>query len=265
MQLHHQILSFVLYKTGQAVTVDQLLSESLNTDLGSALTNDLMNVDFDILGSSPSEVMSDVIEPAEPAKNSDKILRRLNKLFKKMVSHHQENLVIGFQRGLTGNDMPMLEDYGCWCYFEQSKGKGNPVDVFDQACKVLQEGYSCLKIDQEIEMQNSISSLNTMVSGKTFETCDVFNTEYISVNKFGVVSDESADFYSDCLKVNNFEPCASKLCTIEGNFITTVLTELFSNGNQPNSFMFGHQIKGTLGEKFFRFFKFGMEFPWNLS
>jgi len=52
-------------------------------------------------------------------------------------------------RGLTAQDMGLLSDYGCWCYFEEAHGagKGQPVDELDGYCKQLHDGYECIIAD----------------------------------------------------------------------------------------------------------------------
>ena len=36
-----------------------------------------------------------------------------------------------------------VNQYGCWCYFDEMHGMGRskPVDELDQACKTLHNGY----------------------------------------------------------------------------------------------------------------------------
>merc|ERR1712178_466442 len=42
-----------------------------------------------------------------------------------------------------------LENYGCFCYFDENhtKGSGNPKNEIDERCLSLHQGYSCAKID----------------------------------------------------------------------------------------------------------------------
>ena len=41
---------------------------------------------------------------------------------------------------------PEFTNYGCWCYMDEShgKGRGPPVDEFDALCKELHHNYECL-------------------------------------------------------------------------------------------------------------------------
>jgi len=41
-----------------------------------------------------------------------------------------------------------LADYGCWCFPGAGQyARGEPVDDFDSACKLLHEGYECARLD----------------------------------------------------------------------------------------------------------------------
>merc|ERR1712168_1604572 len=55
--------------------------------------------------------------------------------------------------GQIANQIPNLDEYGCWCYFYDNvgRGKGNPVDEVDAMCKTLGEGYECAMRDSEDE------------------------------------------------------------------------------------------------------------------
>ena len=39
----------------------------------------------------------------------------------------------GEDRAITASDMALVNEYGCWCYFEENHGhgRGNPVDAVD--------------------------------------------------------------------------------------------------------------------------------------
>lgn len=73
------------------------------------------------------------------------------------------NAVVGFRalvnpgtnRAITQSDMGLLNDYGCWCFFESShgNGKGKPVDELDTYCKALHDGYECIIADSEAQGQ----------------------------------------------------------------------------------------------------------------
>merc|ERR1712088_1005334 len=47
--------------------------------------------------------------------------------------------------GQIGKTINSLNEYGCWCYLydDHGRGKGVPVDVIDEMCKTLADGYEC--------------------------------------------------------------------------------------------------------------------------
>ena len=51
----------------------------------------------------------------------------------------------GEDRAITASDMALVNEYGCWCYFQDDhhKGRGQPVDALDHLCKQLHDGYTC--------------------------------------------------------------------------------------------------------------------------
>merc|ERR1711879_31934 len=53
--------------------------------------------------------------------------------------------------GQIGQQVDLLNEYGCWCYFynDHGRGKGQPVDESDGFCKTLHEGYDCAIRDAE--------------------------------------------------------------------------------------------------------------------
>merc|ERR1711884_417708 len=55
--------------------------------------------------------------------------------------------------GQIGNTINSMNEYGCWCYFndDHGRGKGTPVDAIDEMCKTLHDGYECAMRDAEEE------------------------------------------------------------------------------------------------------------------
>ena len=56
-------------------------------------------------------------------------------------------------RALSQDTLNNLQEYGCWCYFDDlhGKGKSHPVNQVDSACKTLADGYECAMIDGDDE------------------------------------------------------------------------------------------------------------------
>lgn len=126
-------------------------------------------------------------------------------------------------KSLQGNPAMLrnINPYGCWCNFNNMPNflGGDPVDEIDRACKILQESYRCVKIDDENELQE----------------CDIYTTKYIPstsfYSTFGASSEQIIDNISaDCSRKNGASGCAYNLCTIEGYFLTEMLSLLTSSG-----------------------------------
>ena len=52
---------------------------------------------------------------------------------------------------MMGPTLQNINQYGCWCYFEEDHGKGKsqPVNEVDAFCKTLHQGYDCAMIDAD--------------------------------------------------------------------------------------------------------------------
>jgi len=126
-------------------------------------------------------------------------------------------------KSLQGNPAMLrnINPYGCWCNFDNMPNflGGDPVDEIDRACKILQESYRCVQIDDENELQK----------------CDIYTTKYIPstsfYSTFGASPEQIIDNISaDCSRKNGASGCAYNLCTIEGFFLTEMLSLLTSSG-----------------------------------
>lgn len=123
-------------------------------------------------------------------------------------------------RFLAKKDLVKLQDYGCWCYFEEEKGKGKPVDVFDQACKTLQDGYECIRIDAE---NNNLQ-------------CDIWSTEYNSSTGAGGLDGMTMQqLQKECDAANGENTCESWICRVEGWFIQNIVLAYFRDFQQPDA------------------------------
>lgn len=112
--------------------------------------------------------------------------------------------------------------YGCWCYFMEDVGKGHGAtkDDIDIQCKVLSEGYYCIKGDDK--------------------SCEPWNQSYQSSNGMGLIlsmNDPTFDLgyqiRTDCEIQNQNDDCAIKACTVEGYFAMKLLQSLLNSG-APN-------------------------------
>lgn len=121
-------------------------------------------------------------------------------------------------RFISKNDMAMLQGYGCWCYFEEERGRGKPVDIFDESCKTLQDGYECIRRDAE---EQNIE-------------CNVWDTEYNSAVGFGGLKDMTmGQLRDECDNSNGIDTCESWICRVEGWFTQNIIRHYFKNFQAP--------------------------------
>ena len=117
------------------------------------------------------------------------------------------------QNSLLSETISSISQYGCWCDFENGMkhGSGKPVNAVDEACRDLQLGYQCVKID----------------SKETGDHCDPDNSDYTLT--FGV-DVEFLDFM--CNLLNDYDPCKARLCALESYFIGTLMNLSLEPENQ---------------------------------
>jgi len=128
-------------------------------------------------------------------------------------------------RALSQETLNNLQEYGCWCYFDEfhGKGKSHPINEVDTACKTLADGYECAMIDGEDEG----------------EPCVPWEVAYNSSTAFG-----GQGMIDECLR-DNVNTCARRACLVEGHFIGTLFMQYLqgytvdqqykhSNGFEPN-------------------------------
>lgn len=109
-------------------------------------------------------------------------------------------------RALTQADMGLLNDYGCWCFFETShgKGKGKPVDELDSYCKTLHDGYECIMSD----------------AADAGIDCIPWEEPYNSAFGSGIPTGLSMQGLADeCDTQNPANSCARWTCKVEGWFV----------------------------------------------
>ena len=44
--------------------------------------------------------------------------------------------------GFVKESFAPISEYGCWCYLDKLGGKGEPIHLYDEACKQLQQSYA---------------------------------------------------------------------------------------------------------------------------
>jgi len=130
----------------------------------------------------------------------------------------------GQPRTITGSDMGLINEYGCWCYFENGhyQAKSGPVDPIDILCKRLHDGYACAMLDAK---------------DMGFE-CIPWAVPYNSAIGTGLVTNmDITTIRSECDTQNPVtNSCENWACKIEGYFVQQLL-QYFVNGgliNQDN-------------------------------
>ena len=140
----------------------------------------------------------------------------------------------GESKAITANDMALVNEYGCWCYFQNdhSKAKGQPTDGIDQICKVLHDGYKCAMMDAADMGDN---------------TCVPWEINYDSATGAGLaINMDINTIRTECDTQNPVIGCANWACKIEGYFVQSLLfyfvqgglldsTKNHSNGFDPVS------------------------------
>lgn len=125
----------------------------------------------------------------------------------------------------ANNFINALSNYGCWCYFGENvgKGRGPAVDEWDQACKVLGQGYECAVMDGASE--------NEPCEPWSQETVPDWKTSNLLI--FNYIGDP-AGLKHRCEQDNAGNNCAIRTCIIEGNFLLEYTRLSFSNTPAPN-------------------------------
>lgn len=139
------------------------------------------------------------------------------------------------------NLIEKINGYGCWCYFngDINSGKGPVVldnatghrNAVDQYCKILQNGYQCMLIDDASCDPTSVSF--TSATGLALQPAFSLNDDK-SHN-----STKASTIWSACQAVNENE-CQAQACAVEGYFILN-LFDLFLSGQQLDNTL-SHQF-----------------------
>lgn len=143
--------------------------------------------------------------PALKASTFEQIKGYVEAIIPPGVSNNNESL-----RALTQSDMNLVNNYGCWCYFEENhgKGRGHPIDTLDTICKTLHEGYECIILDHG-------------------ESCVPWEVAFTPSNGFGLTA---AQVTAQCDASNAGDDCALAACKVEGWFVQQYLSFSLGGG-----------------------------------
>merc|ERR1712156_1402635 len=112
---------------------------------------------------------------------------------------------------LTGDNFDKINEYGCWCYFEDDHGRGHgkPINGIDHICKKLADGYDCCMLDNEELTGN--------------DSCVPWEVRYLPGSGTG-----ESNLVFNCDGFNPVDPvthdgfCRNCACKVEGLFVTRV-------------------------------------------
>lgn len=116
---------------------------------------------------------------------------------------------------MMGAGLAAINNYGCWCYFEQDHGKGKsqPVNDVDSFCQILHQGYDCVMMDAEDENDDD---------------CIPWEIDYNSApQSFDMLNQE-------CQERNVGNNCAIRACIVENSFVMNIF-QTFLLGNQHSA------------------------------
>ena len=117
------------------------------------------------------------------------------------------------ERGITKEDALLLNEYGCWCFFEEDfvLGAGPAQDPVDEICKTLSKGYECAMMDDLANNGNYCVPYEVQ-----------YNSAFASgMAPFGVTLEMLVE---ECERQNVAGSCECMTCKIEGWFLLSYFT-----------------------------------------
>lgn len=146
--------------------------------------------------------------------------------FNELVNQYVRGLVMAGQPVdraisdvLTGDNFDRVNEYGCWCYFEDDHGRGHgkPINGIDHICKKLADGYDCCMLDFEEATGN--------------DSCVPWEVQYLPGSGTG-----EANLAFNCDGFNPVNPitqegfCRNCACKVEGLFVTRAFNLFIAGG-----------------------------------
>lgn len=131
----------------------------------------------------------------------------------------------GMDRALLKTNMGMINEYGCWCFFEDEfvGGTGSAQDPLDEICKTLAHGYSCIVMDMD-------------TAGTPCTPYDiVYNSAFGSgLAPFGLTMENLSN---ECDAQNTPGTCEAATCKVEGWFLLSYFTWTVFGGSMDQDTM----------------------------
>ena len=127
---------------------------------------------------------------------------------RQLIGQVQNGSLRTFSGNYQATFVERLDEYGCWCYFNDNvgRGKGTPVDEIDGFCKTLADGYQCAIIDGESEGNS----------------CVPWEVSY------SPGAGQGPELFQSCQTQNPSDNCAARACSVEGIFVDNLFTFLIS-------------------------------------
>ena len=120
----------------------------------------------------------------------------------------------GATGAILSSPLAKIENYGCWCYFQENHGQGagEAQNEVDAHCQSLHHGYTCVKIDGEFEGENCDEPWST-------------NYQIIPLTAWMFGGNPDGDMYADCQELNPDSECAARTCAVESFFTLNLIGE----------------------------------------
>lgn len=121
-------------------------------------------------------------------------------------------------QAILGNNLDNINEYGCWCFFQEDHGRGHgkPVDGLDRFCRKMHMGYDCAIMD--------------VLDSTGNDSCVPWEVPYIS----GTGGGESS-LVNTCEVVNS-DDCAKHACMVEGFFVIQIFNLFVSGESVDDSY-----------------------------
>jgi len=126
---------------------------------------------------------------------------------------------------LTGDNFDRINEYACWCYFEDDHGRGHgkPLNGIDHLCKKLSDGYDCCMLD-----------FSTLTGNDSCVPWEIF---YLPGTGTGEVNlDANCNGFNPVNPVTQNNFCANCACKVEGIFVLRAFNLFIAGGDMDESF-----------------------------
>ena len=170
-------------------------------------------------------------------KSSD--LQKVTEKFKEQVHNEYDQVwdMMGVARTVLVDSgvtiLGLANGYGCHCMFQndrlkQGAGRGQPMDIFDEKCRVLTKAYNCVSLDDFDENLNQNCEEPWMME---------YNIPTITVG---------TDAITECNALNpEANECVLRTCYIETHFLVEIAKITNFQLIFPDLLAYSHTIPGS--------------------